>query len=109
MGHPCLPLLQSECLEGIEQILVPTLHQWAVSIQGQVQIPLLGIPPDFSADGLPPGLGNWIIKASEAIDEMIPPIEPQPDLESTVVVPHPRWILQHPSPCTKVGLRADTP
>ena len=75
--------------EGIEQILISTLHQWAVSIQGQVQISLLGIPPDLSADGLPPGLGDWIIPTPKALDAMVPPIEPQPDLESTVVVPNP--------------------
>ena len=50
---------------------------------------LLGIPPDLNAVGFSPGLGDWIIKASEAIDEMVPPIKTQPDLESTAVVPHP--------------------
>ncbi len=66
--------------------------------------PLLGIPPDLGTDGLPPGLGDGIVKASKAIDEMVPTIQPQPDLESTVVVPHPRRFLQHPSPLH--GLRA---
>ena len=40
----------------------------------------------------------WIVKTTQAIDEMVPPIQPQPDLENTVVVPHPGWFLQHPSP-----------
>ena len=57
---------------------------------------MLGIPPDLSKDGLPPDLGDWIIPMSLAIDEMAPPIDPQPDLESTVGVPHPGWLLQHP-------------
>ena len=48
--------------------------------------------------GLPSGLGDWIIPTPEAIDEMVPPFEPHPDLESTVVIPQPRWLLQHPSP-----------
>ena len=69
-------------------MLISTLHQWAVSIQRQVQIALLGIPPDLGIDGLSPGLGDWIIPTPEAIDEMVPPIQPQPDLESTVVVLH---------------------
>ena len=68
------------------------------------QNPLLGIPPDLRADGLSPGLGDWIIPTPEAVDEKIPPIQPQPDLESTVVVPHPGWFLQHPSPLH--GIRA---
>ena len=55
-------------------------------------------------NGLPPGLGNWIIPTPEAVNEMVPTIEPQPDLESTVVVPHPGWFLQHPSPLH--GIRA---
>ena len=59
---------------------------------------------DLRVDGLPPGLGDWIIKATKAIDEMVPPVQPQPDLESTVVVPHPGWFLQHPSPLR--GIRA---
>ena len=54
--------------------------------------------------GLPSGLGDRIIKAPEAIDEMVPTIQPQPVLESTVVVPHPGWFLQHPSPL--YGIRA---
>ena len=29
---------------------------------------------------------------------MVPTIQPQADLESTVVVPHPGWFLQHPLP-----------
>ena len=60
--------------------------------------------PDFSADGLPLGLNDWIIKTTKAIDEMVTPIQPQPDLESTVVVSHPRWLLKHPSPLH--GIRA---
>ena len=84
--------------------MVSPLHQWAVSIQGQVQISLLGIPPDLSTGGLSPGLGDWIVETTKAIGEMVPPVEPQPDLESTIVVPHPRWLLQHPSPLH--GIRA---
>ena len=53
-------------------------------------MPLMGISPDLGADGLPSGFGNWIVKASEAVDEMIAPIDPHPDLESTFVVSHPR-------------------
>ena len=68
------------------------------------QRPLLGIPPDLCADGLSPGLGDWIVKATKAVDKKVPPIQPQPDLESTVVVPYPRWLLQHPSPLH--GIRA---
>ena len=98
MSNPCLLLLLSQCPEGIEQILIPTLHSGAVSIQRQVQITLLGSAPDLSADGLSPGLGDWIVKATRAVDEMVLPIQRQPDLESSVVVPHPRWLLQHPSP-----------
>ena len=80
MSDPCLPLVLYQWPEGIEQILISTLDQWAISIQGKIQIPLLGIPPDLSADGLPPGLGDWIVKTTKAIDEMVPPVEPQPDL-----------------------------
>ena len=90
--------------EGIEQVLVSTLDQGAVSIQGQVQISLLRIPPDLGTDGLPPGLGNWIVKTTDPIDEMVTPIQPQPDLESTVVVPDPGWLHQHLSPL--YGIRA---
>ena len=90
--------------EGIEQVLVPTLDQVAVSIQGQVQISLLRIPPDLGTDGLPPGLGDWIVETTNPIDEMVSTAQPQPDLESTVVVPHPGWLLQHPAPLH--GIRA---
>ena len=62
------------------------------------------IPPDLSEDGLSPGLVDWIIKASEAIDEMVPPIQPQLHLGSTALIPDPRWLLQHPSPLH--GIRA---
>ena len=68
------------------------------------QIPLLGISPDLGTDGLPPRLGNWIVETTNPIDEMVTPIQPQPDLESTVVVPHPWRFLQHPYPL--VGIRA---
>ena len=79
-------------------------HQWARSIQGQVQIPLLDISPDLGTDGLPPGLGDWVVKTTDPIDEMVSPSQPQPDLESNVVVPDPGWLLQHPSPL--LGIRA---
>ena len=42
--------------------------------------------------------GDRIIKATRAMDEKVPTIQPQPDLESTVVVLQPRWFLQHHSP-----------
>ena len=63
----------------------------------KLQNPLLGIPPDLRADGLSPGLGDWIVKATKAVDEKVPPIQPQPDLDSAVVVPQPVWFLQYPS------------
>ena len=84
--------------EGIEQVLVSTLDQRAESIQGQVQISLLRIPPDLRADGLSPGLGDWVVKTTDPIDEMVSSTQPQPDLESTVVVPDPGRLLQHPFP-----------
>ena len=90
--------------EGIEQVLVSTLDRGAVSIQGQVQISLLRIPPDLGTDGLPTGLGDRIVETIDPIDELVSSIQPQPDLESTVVVPHPGWLLQHPSPLH--GIRA---
>ncbi|MDB4346318.1 hypothetical protein OAA48_00545, partial [bacterium] len=68
------------------------------------QISLLEIPPDLGTDDLPPGLGDWIIKATKAIDEIVSTIEPQPDLESTIVISQPWWFLQHPSPLH--GIRA---
>ena len=46
---------------------------------------------------LPPGVSDWILKAPEAIDEMVSPIQPQHDLESTAVASHPRSFLQ-PTP-----------
>ena len=95
--------------EGIEQVLVSTLDQGAVSIQGQVQISLLRIPPDLDTDGLPPGLGDRIVETTDPIDEMVSSIQPQPDFESTVVIPKPQWLLQQPLPCAGFGLRADTP
>ena len=72
--------------------------------KGYVSVLLSQIPTDLSTDDLCPGLGDWIIPTPYAIDEMVPPIQPQPDLENTVVVPHPRWLLQHPSPLH--GIRA---
>ena len=49
------------------------------------QSPLLVIPPDIRREGLFPGLDDSIAERTKAIDEMVPPIKPQPDLESTVV------------------------
>ena len=63
---------------------------------------LLVIQLDLSADGLCPGLGDWIVETTKAIDVMVPPLEPQPDLESTVVISQPRWLLQHPSPLREI-------
>tara|TARA_B100000925_G_C21568183_1_gene286626 strand:+ start:77 stop:280 length:204 start_codon:yes stop_codon:yes gene_type:complete len=65
---------------------------------------LLGTPPNQDRDGLLPGLGNWIVEMTDPIDEMVSTAQPQPDLESTVVVPDPGWFLQHPSPL--LGIRA---
>ena len=45
---------------------------------------MISSKPDLSSDGL----GDWIVKATEAIDEMVTTIKPQPDLESTVVTSH---------------------
>ena len=53
------------------------------------------ISPDRGTNGLLPGSGNWIIPKPETIDESVLPIEPQPFLESTDVVPHPRQLPQH--------------
>ncbi|NMP05028.1 MULTISPECIES: hypothetical protein [Prochlorococcus] len=58
---------------------------------------------------MPPGLRNWIVKAPKAIDEKITPIEPLPDLESTVVVPHPGGFFNIRLPSMGFGLRADIP
>ena len=55
------------------------------------QIPLC-IPPDLRAYGLCPGLGDWIIPTP---GEIVPPVKPQTDLESTVIVTHLGWLLQH--------------
>ena len=62
------------------------------------QNPLLVIPPDLRTEGLFPGLDNSIAETTKAIDEIVPPIKPQPDLESSIVVPHPGQLLKHPSP-----------
>ena len=66
--------------------------------------PLIGHPARSRRRWLAPWLSNWIFEATNPIDEMVPPVEPQPDLESSVVVPHPVWLLQHPSPLH--GIRA---
>ncbi len=50
MGHPCLLLLFCQSPQGVEQILVSTFQQWAISIKGQVPIPLLRIPPYLAND-----------------------------------------------------------
>ena len=62
------------------------------------QSPLLVIPPDLRTEGLSPGLDDSIAERTKAIDEMVSTTQPQSDLESTVVVSHPGWLLQHPSP-----------
>ena len=42
--------------------------------------------------------GDWVVKTTNPIDEMVSTTQPQSDLESTVVIPDPGWLLQHPSP-----------
>ena len=66
----------------------------------------MGVPARTGRDGLSPGLGDWIVETTNPIDEMVSTAQPQPDLESTVVVPDPGWFLQHPSPCLGLA-RAD--
>jgi len=60
--------------------MIPSLHQRAISIQKQIPIPRLAITPALSADDLASDLGDWIVPTAQAIDEMIAPIEPHPDL-----------------------------
>ena len=92
----------SNSTNTLEQILVPIPHQWARSIQVQVQISLLHVPPDLGTDGLPPGLGDWIVETTDPIDEMVSTTQPRSDLESTVVISHPGWLLQHSSPLHRI-------
>ena len=91
-------------LTVILKLLLCTLNEHKYTVVDYQEHYLDEIQFKIKPFGLPSGLGDRIIKAPEAIDEMVPTIQPQPVLESTVVVPHPGWFLQHPSPL--YGIRA---
>ena len=86
---------------------ISTHHQWAVSIQGQVQITLLGIPPDLRADGLSPGLGDWIIKATKAIDKWSRASSLNLTWRAPLLSLSLGGFFSIPLPCMGFGLRAD--
>ena len=85
-------------LTVILKLLLCTLNEHKYTVVDYQQHYLDEIQFKINPFGLPSGLGDRIIKVPEAIDETDSPTQPQPDLESTVVVPDPRWLLQHPSP-----------
>ena len=89
MSFPYIELNSRETRLRQRAHLFSTLHQWMVSIQGQLEISLLSVTPDLSTNGLSADLGDWIAETTNPIDEMVSTIQPQPDMESTVVMAHP--------------------
>ena len=104
MTHPRLILLLCEAPEGIKKDLVSPPPARGGIDSGISPNPLLGITPDLGTDGLLPSFGDWIVGTTDPIDEMVSSTNPQPDLESTIVISHPGWLLKYPSPLH--GIRA---
>ena len=82
-----LALALHQCLQFLEQIRVLALNQRLVATQAPVQLPLLVVPPDLRRDRLSSCPRHWVIPSSQAVDEVILPLQTNPNLQGTVVIP----------------------
>ena len=59
----------------------------AIAVQRLIKITLLEIAPDLRGDRLGSCSGNRVIESAQAVDEVILPLQTNPHLQGTVVIP----------------------
>ena len=88
-----LAVLLCLLFEGIQQPHLLIFDCWLVGEQGGIQYPLLVVIPDLSSNSVCFGVGNRVIPPTDAVDEVVLPIQTQPDLHHAVVITQDRWFL----------------